>query len=354
MAIWNNDGHAQQLPLTVLTGFLGSGKTTVLNHLTRQSALSRTLVLINEFGEIGIDSDLVMHCGDDIAMQMSNGCLCCTIKDELVKTLCAAPARFSKHGKPLFDRVLIETTGLADPAPIINTIMTDPRIAQHYYLGGIIATIDAVNGNETLDRQIESVKQVAVADKLLITKSDLADDATLRYLQNRLRLINPAAPQIFAMNGIIDPALLFDNRLYDPQTKISDVQGWLNSESYDDNRNDASHDHQHENVNRHDDHINAFCITFDAPIQQDRFQLWLKTLLLFRGPDFLRVKGIVNIAGQHAPVVFHAVQHILHPPVFLDAWPNDDHRSRIVFITRDVEEAELRKSLDVLAAGQDV
>ena len=180
MESWNLDGSSQRLPVSVLTGFLGSGKTTVLNYLIQQPALSRTLVLINEFGEIGIDHDLVTHSKDDVVIEMSSGCLCCTIRGDLAKTLREAPGRFARGGELWFDRVVIETTGLADPAPILHTLMTEPAVARRYRLDGVIATVDAVNGGDTLDRQIESVKQAAVADRLLVTKTDLVDDDVLR------------------------------------------------------------------------------------------------------------------------------------------------------------------------------
>ena len=173
--------------MSVLTGFLGSGKTTVLNHLIQQHELGRTLVLINEFGEIGLDHVLVAHSRDEVVIEMSSGCLCCTIRGDLVKTLREAPVRFVRDGRPSFDRVVIETTGLADPAPILHTLMTDAAVVERYRLDGVIATIDAVNGGATLDQQVESVKQAAVADRLLITKTDLAGDAELARLQRRLR-----------------------------------------------------------------------------------------------------------------------------------------------------------------------
>ena len=198
MESWTLDGPSQRLPVSVLTGFLGSGKTTVLNYLIQQPALSRTLVLINEFGEIGLDHDLVAHSKDDVVIEMSSGCLCCTIRGDLAKTLREAPGRFARGGEPWFDRVVIETTGLADPAPILHTLMTEPAVARRYRLDGVIATVDAVNGGDTLDRQVESVKQAAVADRLLLTKTDLVDRDVLRRLQDRLGGLNPAAPQIVA------------------------------------------------------------------------------------------------------------------------------------------------------------
>ena len=232
MESWSLGGSPRRLPVSVLTGFLGSGKTTVLNYLIQQPPLSRTLVLINEFGEIGLDHDLVTHSKDDVVIEMSSGCLCCTIRSDLAKTLREAPGRFACGGEPWFDRVVIETTGLADPAPILHTLMADPVVARRYRVDGVIATVDALNGGDMLDRQFESVRQAAVADRLLVTKADLADLDDLRRLQERLRVLNPAAPQIIAKNGSVDPSLLFDAGLYDPTTKSPDVQNWLKAEAY--------------------------------------------------------------------------------------------------------------------------
>ncbi len=347
----NPDGSSPRLPVSVLTGFLGSGKTTVLNHLIQQPALNRTLVLINEFGEIGLDHDLVTHSADDVVIEMTSGCLCCTIRGDLAKTLQEAPGRFARRGALGFDRVVIETTGLADPAPILHTLMTDPAVARRYRLDGVIATVDAVNGADTLDRQIESVKQAALADRLLLTKADLADRDARRRLQDRLRVLNPAAPQIIAENGVVDPAKLFDAGLYDPKTKSLDVQNWLKAEAYGEPHDHEhataghGHPHPHNDVNRHDAHIKALCLTIDEPIHSYALDLWLETLLLFRGADFLRTKGIINVADLDGPVVVHGVQHIFHPAVMLKAWPSEDRRSRIVFITRDIDESVLRDTL---------
>ncbi len=341
---------SQRLPISVLTGFLGSGKTTVLNHLIGQPELSRTLVIINEFGEIGLDHDLMTHSLDDVVIEMSSGCLCCTIRGDLAKTLREAPWRFSRGGEMWFNRVVIETTGLADPAPILHTLMTEPAIARRFRLDGVVTAVDAVNGADTLDRQIESVKQAAMADRLLITKTDLVDQTTLRSLQERLRRLNPAAPQSFAIDGAADPTSLFDAGLYDPKTKSLNVQDWLKAEAY---ATPHDHDHHHHHdINRHDAHINAVCFSIDDPVQSDALHLWLNALRQRKGANLLRVKGIINVAASDGPVIVHGVQHILHPPVTLKKWPSEDRRSRIVFITRDIEEAELRDTLKALTGNK--
>ena len=351
-----SDGSPQRLPVSVLTGFLGSGKTTVLNHLIRQPALGRTLVLINEFGEIGLDHDLVTHSKDDVVIEMSNGCLCCTIRSDLARTLRQAPGRFARGGELWFDRVVIETTGLADPGPILRTLMTEPAVARRYRLDGVITTVDAVNGGGTLGRQIESVKQAAMADRLLITKADLAGPDALRRLQDRLRVLNPAAPQIVAENGAVDPALLFDAGLYDPKTKSLDAQNWLGAEAHagprDREHGTAGHGDTRElnDANRHDARIKAVCFAIHEPVHSDALDLWLESLLRLRGADLLRIKGIINVVDHDGPVVVHGVQHIFHPAVMLEEWPSEDRRSRIVFITRGIDESVLRDTLRVFNA----
>jgi G3E family GTPase len=353
-----------RLPVSLLTGFLGSGKTTVLNHLVRQPALAKTVVVINEFGEIGLDHDLMESSNEDLVL-LKSGCLCCTIRDDLADTLRSLFQRRVKGEISEFDRVVIETTGLADPAPILHTLMTDRLLDARYRLDGVITTVDAATGRATLDRQIESVKQAAVADRLLLTKTDLVDPQETAALTQRLRALNPAAPILQALKGAVDPARLFDAGLYDPKTKSLDVQRWLNAEAYtepagdhhdhgehghDHHDKDADHDrraHTHD-VNRHDEHISAFCVTLDDPILAGAFDLWLDVLLAWRGEDMLRIKGILNVEGLPGPAVIHGVQHIFHPTAYLEEWPSADRRSRIVFIGRDLDEAALRETLNLV------
>lgn len=339
---------AQPLPVSLLTGFLGSGKTSVLNHLVRQPAFRRTLVLINEFGEIGIDHDLVTHSEEDIIVEMASGCLCCTIRGDLVRTLREAPGRFARGGVASFNRVVIETTGLADPAPILQTLMTEPVMARRYQLDGVITVVDAVNGTETLDRQVEAAKQAAVADRLLLSKTDIAVPLAVETLEARLRVLNPAAPILPVIQGVINPQVLFGAGPYDPKTKRADVELWLRSEAYAD-AHAHGHAHHHDvhqpDVNRHDDHIRAFCVIHDEPIAPHALEAWLEMLLTIRGADLLRIKGIVNIVGFDGPAVIHGVQHILHPLAVLDRWPGKDRRTRIVFITRDIPRAVLEETL---------
>ncbi|WP_420347649.1 CobW family GTP-binding protein [Pelagibius sp.] len=369
MESWDSTASHQRLPVSLLTGFLGSGKTTLLNHLVQQPELAKTLVIINEFGETGLDHELVERSSEDMVL-LQSGCLCCTIRSDLIDTMRSLFLRRVRGEIPEFDRVVIETTGLADPAPILHTLMTDPLIAARYRLDGVITTIDAANGQQTLDRQVESVKQAAVADRLLLTKTDLVEPDAVAALIQRLSALNPGAPVIRTINGTVDPAKLLDAGLYNPKTKSLDVRRWLNAEAFSNTNHHHheahhephhdhghgvhhgtdSHDHHHD-VNRHDDHIKAVCLTLDDPIPGDSFDRWLEALLLLKGPDVLRVKGIVNIQGLKGPFVVHGVQHIFHPPVMLKKWPGKDRRTRIVFITRDLDETALRNTLKIFTTG---
>ena len=346
-------GSQSLIPISVLTGFLGSGKTTVLNRLVHDPAMSRALVIINEFGAVGLDHDLVTRSTEDLVVEMIGGCLCCTVRGDLLRTLRDAPFRFARDGKCWFDRLVIETTGLADPAPILHTLMTDDHLQLLYRLDGVITTVDAATGMATLDAQEESLKQAAVADRLLLTKTDIAPDADIHALESRLRALNPAAPIIRTTNGEVEAGQLFDAGLYNPATKSDDVQRWLNAEAYeDDHRHDHGHHHHHHDVNRHDDRIRAICLTFEEPLKDTAFDRWLGILTMFKGPEVLRVKGIVNIAGEEdRPLVIHGVQHVLHSPVMLDAWPSEDRRTRMVFIVRDMDEADLRGTLMLMTLG---
>ncbi len=358
---------APLIPISLLTGFLGSGKTTLLNYLVAQPELKDTLVIINEFGEIGLDHLLVAHSQDDVVVEMSSGCLCCTIRGDLKKTLKDITWRFAEGGQRKFNRVIIETTGLASPVPILHTLMTDNFIASRYRLDGVVTTIDAVNGMDTLDRYTEAVQQAAVADRLLLTKTDLADSTALAALQARLKVLNPAATQVLSRQGQVAPQALLNAGLFKAAEKTPDVARWLNEEAFSDthaahgHRHEHKHDHEHQHehdhahqhdVNRHDDHIRAFCFSFDEPIAPDLFDEWLSLLVGFKGQNILRIKGIVNLAGEDKPVVIHGVQHIFHPTVTLPEWPSDDHRTRIVFITHDIERSVIERSFSAFMQAQ--
>ena len=346
------------IPVSVLTGFLGSGKTTLINRIVRDPGMRKALVIINEFGTIGLDHDLVSLAEDDQVVEMASGCLCCTIRGDLVKTLRDAPWRFARNGERWFDRVVIETTGLADPLPILHTLITDERLAATYRLDGVLTTVDAATGIETIDRQEESVRQIAVADRLVLTKTDIAPAADIAAVEARLRAINPGAQLLRAVNGEIDPARLFGIGVYDPATKGEQVTDWLHDEAvaaadghdHHHHHHGRGHDHHHD-INRHGDHIRSISLAFEEPLSAYAVERWLDALTMFCSHDMLRTKGILNLAEFNQPVVIHGVQHIFHPPVTLDAWPSEDRRTRIVFITRNIDEARLRETLNLLTEG---
>ena len=323
------------IPVTLLTGFLGSGKTTVLNHVLKQPDMAATAVIVNEFGEIGLDHLLVERSNEDVVL-LNSGCLCCTVRGDIVDTLTNLFVDRVKGKVPYFTRVAIETTGLADPAPILHTLMTDPIVAARYMLDGVVTTVDAVNGAATLDKQPEAVKQAAVADRLLLTKTDLADPAVRQEIDARLEALNPSATIVPVVQGAVDPARLFNIGFYDPATKSVDVRRWLRDEAFESGHGYDLH-HGHPDVNRHDDRIRAFCITRERPISWAALSAWLDGLATMRGDDLLRLKAIVALSDRpDQPVVLHGVQHLFHPPVLLPEWPSEDHRTRMVFITRDL------------------
>ncbi len=340
---------ADRIPVTVITGFLGSGKTTLLGKLLPRPDMGETAVIINEFGEIGLDHELIATSDEDMVV-LNSGCLCCTVRGDLINTLRDLFLKRVRGEVPAFERLLVETTGLADPAPVLHTLMSDPLVSARYRLDGIVTTIDAVNGNRQLDEHVESVKQAAVADRLLITKPDLVDGGQLAALVTRLAGINPASKPRTVAHGDVEPSALFGAGLFDPSRKTVDVQNWLHDEAYrqEHSGHHRGHDHHPHDPNRHDDRIASFCLTFDTPFDWDRLAMWLDFLAGFRGEDLLRIKGIVNVDGLDGPVAIHGVQHLFHPPAALDGWPSEDRRSRIVFITRDLDRGVIKQTLKAM------
>ena len=320
---------ADAIPVSVLTGFLGSGKTTMLRHLLRQPEFSRTAVIINEFGEIGLDHELI-EASEDSFIELMTGCLCCKVRSDLAQTLEDLLRRRDEGRCVPFERIVIETSGLADPAPILQTLMTDTSAAGRLVLGGVVTTVDAANGFETIENEAVSRKQVAIADRLVLTKLDMAA-ASQGELRHRLEALNAGARVVAADHGRVDPKLIFDAGLYDPKTKSADVLSWLAKDS--------------SGPLSHDADIQAHAIVRDKPIGAVTLTLFLEALAEHCGAELLRLKGIVCIAeSPDRPAVVHGVQHVFHAPVWLDRWPSDDRSSRMVFITRRIP----RRWLEVL------
>jgi G3E family GTPase len=327
--------RADVISISILTGFLGSGKTTILGHLLRQPEFSRTAVIINEFGEVGLDHELV-ETSQDSFIELKTGCLCCKIRTDLAQTLQDMLQRRDEGNCSLFDRIVIETSGLADPAPILQTLMTDTSIAGHLVLGGVVTTVDTVTGASTLQREDISQKQVAVADRIVLTKLDLNGPAQ-PVLLRRLRELNAGAPVLSADRGKIDPQCLLSAGLYDPRARSLDVNSWLAEER-------RSHP-------RHDADIRTYTVVRKKPIGAVTLTLFLETLAEHCGADLLRLKGIVNVAeSPDRPAVIHGVQHVFHAPAWLKRWPSDDRSSRIVFITRRVPQRWVEALFEAIGA----
>ena len=322
-------------PVTVVTGFLGSGKTTLINALLKHPGMAETAVLVNEFGRIGIDHLLVETLDDDVVL-MDSGCLCCTIRDDLSVTLQSLFARRDRGEVPNFRRVLIETTGLADPAPILQTLLTDPAVLAHGVIDGIVTVVDAVNGARQLASLPEPVRQSAVADRLLITKTDIAAPEAVAELRERLTAINAGATIAEASHGDVDPEALFDVGPFDRATRHPDVSAWLGEAD-----SGFGHTAHHHDVNRHDERIRAVSLHAEGAIEIYPFVRWVERLLEAHGDRILRLKGVLNVAGDEQPVVVHGVQHIFHPLTRLSSWPDADRRSRLVLIVMDLDTAEI-------------
>ncbi len=342
-------GPSEPIPLTVLTGFLGAGKTSLLNRLITDPALAETAVIINEFGEIGLDHLLVKPIREGVVL-LQSGCLCCTLRGDLVDAL-EQLLRDLDNGRAVFRRVVLETTGLADPVPVLQTTMAHPYLVMRYRLDGVIAVVDAMNGAATLDAHMEAVKQVAVADRIVLTKTDLltAPDGQRgrEALVARLHRLNPAAPILDAAANEASPERLLTCGLFDPARKIPDVKRWLAADAYAGGVGDHGHHQHHHDVNRHDDRIRAFSFATDAAIPAAMFDMFLELVRSVHGPNLLRLKGIVKLAETPAsPVVIHGVQHIFHPVVRLPRWPDGDERTRIVLISRDLDPDAVKRLFD--------
>jgi G3E family GTPase len=305
-------------PVTLLTGFLGSGKTTLLARLLRHPGMGETAVIVNELGDVPIDHHLV-RAVDERTVVLASGCVCCTMRGDLAEELRDLFSRRVRYEIPDFRRVVVETTGLADPAPILYTLLTEPVVRHHFELETVVTTVDAVNGLAQLERQAESVKQAAVADRLVVTKTDLAAADAVASLHARLRGINPAAHLLDVSFGEVEPRVLLEAPDRDPrEVEFAPAA--------------------------HGEHVHAFCLFLDEQIDWTAFGVWLTMLLAARGEDVLRVKGLLDV-GAGGPLVLNGVQHVVHPPYHLDAWPDADRRSRVVFIARGIGRDEVERSL---------
>lgn len=342
-------GPAEPLPLTIITGFLGAGKTTLLNALLRDPALKDTAVLVNEVGEIGLDH-LFYEKVDGDTMLLAGGCMCCSVRGDLVTAL-ENILRGIDNGKTIeFRRVVIETTGLADPASVLHTVMAHPYLVQRYRLDGLVTAVDAVNGEGTLDNHIEAVKQAAMADRIVLTKSDIATPEAVASLRARLKTLNPGAEVLDVVKGEATAARLLNAGLYDAARKTADVTKWLAEaavEEAEHAHHHHDHDHDHAHHHHHDDKIRTFSLVSEQPISASTLEMFLDFLRATQGPKLLRLKGIVRLAEEpEQPLVIHMVQHIVHPPARLPAWPDDDHRSRLVCVTYDLDPAIVRRLFD--------
>lgn len=347
------------IPVTLLTGFLGAGKTTLLNRLLHDLSAGRVAVVVNEFGEAGLDHDLIEAAAEDVVL-MPAGCICCSIRGDLSRTLMSLLARRARGELP-FDRVVIETTGLADPGPIHHTLLVDPVLAPNYALDGIVTAVDAVLGAATLNRHAEAQAQVAMADRIVLTKSDLADATTMTVLAARLDRLNPGVPRITADRGAVPPGALFGLGALRRAMAHDHALTWLAAPQSDPvpdplaglsglgrPRKRRQVDLGAPSHHASDDRISTASITLDDPIPAQVFDFWLDTLIALRGPDILRMKGIVHIEDVPKPFVFHGVQHIFDPPVQLERWHDGDTTSRVVVIARDIPKADLESSLALL------
>lgn len=342
----SSDGR---IPVTILTGFLGSGKTTVLNRLLRKPSLAGAAVIVNEFGAVGLDH-LLIETSEEQFTLLDNGCVCCTVRGDLVATLKELCRKSEAGETPPLTRVIIETTGIADPAPILHTLMAETELTARFRIGGVITTVDAVNGAATLARHSEAAKQIAVADRLLITKTDLVSDEALRELRHKLGHLAPAVEQAIAYNGEVDLDLLASLPA-DAAADVIRIAGRFEAAAHHDH--DCGPDCHHHDHGHHDTHhgIRSFSFVIDKPVAWNAFARWLDYVAALKGEDLLRFKGLVHVTEEpERPLVLHGVQHVFHPPSRLDRWPSADRRTRLVFIVRDIERETIARTLVKFAA----
>lgn len=330
---------SERIPVNVLTGFLGSGKTSLLNRLLRDPSFANCAVLINEFGSVAIDHYLVDHVVGDMVL-LQSGCICCTIRGDLAAALRELYERRNSGLIPRFTRVVVETTGLADPAPVVATVMYDRVLQHHFRTGNVITTVDALNGGRNLDTHPESLKQVALADRLVLTKVDLTTDTQVEHLIARLQNINPAVGLVRTQAAAISAQCLLGDDVFDVESKSQEVMRWLQAAN---NRQFLAL--RRTPVRNSHDETQAFVIELPAALDWTVFSVWLSLLLHLHGDHVLRVKGLLNIAGTDTPVVLHGVQRLVYPPTHLPRWPDENRQSRLVFIVRGLDPSSIESSL---------
>lgn len=331
------------IPITLLTGYLGSGKTTLLRGLLGHAELRNTAVLVNEFGEIALDHQLLISSSETVVL-MDRGCLCCALRSDLAEQLDDLYTRRMRKEVPAFDRVVIETTGLADPGPILQTLVAEPMLAALYRLDSVVATVDGELGDRTLDEHFESVKQAAIADCLVITKGDRTPGPALKSLEERLRSLNPAATIVVASNGIVDPAVVLGPANSEPEARARQTQRWLRDGAY--RPAGSAGSPLAPSLARHDQRIRSFAVVYEAAVSGAALWEGLEKLIETHGDKLLRIKGLVNVIGQDRPKVLHIVQHVLYPVQTLPQWPDEDRRTRLVFIVRDLDPQIVRSVID--------
>jgi G3E family GTPase len=325
-----------RIPVTLITGFLGSGKTTLLSRLLARPELADTAVVVNELGEVGLDHELVETVTDEVTV-LTSGCLCCALRQDLVSTLRDLLTRRQAGAIPAFARVAVETTGLADPAPVLQTLVADPLVGTFFELDAVVATVDAVHGAATLAAHHEAVKQAAVADRLLLTKTDLAPDTAA--LEAELAALNPGAPRLRVLHGALDPGAILNQARRPDAERLAELDRWLGAADGADR--EGAHAHRHGDVQAH-------CLTRQAPLPWPAFQRWLSDLVEREGSGLLRVKGLVRIEGEARPLLVQGVQHVFHEPRWLEAWPSGGRReTRLVVIGKDIDSAALRSDLEI-------
>ncbi|MDC1066528.1 GTP-binding protein [Alphaproteobacteria bacterium] len=339
----------ENISITILTGFLGSGKTTILSSLIKHKLMANAAIIINEFGEIGLDHDLI-ETTDENVIELQNGCICCTIQGDLKSTLLNLLKKMEKGEISPFNHVIIETTGLADPVPIIHTLMTSLDLQRIYSIDGVITVIDSINGESTYNVHEEAVKQTAFADRIVLSKTDIADEARVNSLTKRIRTINPKVTIIKSNMNSVPVAKLLGLNDYNPQNKDWNVREWLEIEKNKSSKH-LHHHHDHD-VNRHGDDIETFAMVTSQPVSMTSLNFFLELLMSQMGENILRIKGILNIKGQECPAVIHGVQHIFHPLEWLEKWPSQNKQSRLVFITKNINKDTIDNLFKIIGRNE--